>query len=130
MNAVEDEDDYIDCKNPFKFVPSDICDDAASSDSSGDAEDMKEPEDEAYPPDLAAIEWQLSKGAKGHLHLACTHDTCGRSLRGQSHGVGLSQAFSLRMKWSPRCFAGLPKHAQAWWRGLPVEHAGTSDEEG
>ena len=129
MHVETDEDDYIDERNPFKSYADDIVEDGASSASSAASDDGANAEDETYPPELAEIEWQISKGCKGHIHLACTHNTCGRTLRCPTQGRGLSQAYSSQLKWSPRCFAGLSKHAQAWWKDIPVEHEADSGEE-
>ena len=86
---------------------------APSSDS--DASDGGDAEDEAYPPELAKLEWQLSSGSKGCLHLVVKGQlVCGRVLRRPELGRGLSEATSAGRPWSPRCKAKLPVSALQW----------------
>ena len=50
----------------------------------------KQAEDEVYPAETAAINWQLATGKHGRLHLECSHGlACGRELRRPVSGKGL-----------------------------------------
>ena len=62
-----------------------------------------------------ALEWLLSKGKTGRLHIAgdseclgeCGVTRCGRNLRSLEAGQGVEAALATRRKFSPRCYAAL-----------------------
>jgi len=64
------------------------------------------------------INWQLSQGKKGCLHLTGEdpdYTQCGRCLKGPKTGLGIANAASTGAKWSPRCFQALSSQAcEAW----------------
>ena len=90
----------------------------SSSDSDSDASDNDpEAEDEPYPHALHFIEWQLSKGNNGMLHLKGIDGlACGRHLHSPEEGTSVSWASQTGRRWSPRCWLALPTSARDWWR--------------
>ena len=87
---------------------------SASEDSDEDQDAAAE--DEIFPAETAKLNWQLSSGKHGRLHLLdglCLH--CSRVLRRPEEGRGLSQALATGRLWSPRCWAALSPAAQQWW---------------
>ena len=68
---------------------------------SQDASDKdSDPEDEIYPAQFAKINWALSQGKAGHLHLgSCGDFSCDRRLRMPEVGQGLSEALATNKQW-------------------------------
>ena len=110
-----------------KAVGGDEEDSSSASISSLEVEDTAEPAandddelDELYPQSLAKLEWQISTGKKGCVHIV-NHDlslACGRTLKCPETGVGLSQAYSSGRPMSPRCFNAMSKAAKRWWKDI------------
>ena len=65
----------------------------------------------------ADIQWQLSQGKKGCLHLVIGDAglRCGRNLRHPELGLGLKDALATGKDWSPRCKAALLDDEKKWW---------------
>ena len=65
------------------------------------------------------VEWLLSKGQKGCLHIKAGLDTsltlCGRTLRLPENGQGMQLALQCSREWSPRCKASLSSQQKHWW---------------
>ena len=90
---------------------------SSSSSSSDDSERaVRDWRGKELIPELASLERALSKTAKGRLHLKCVDGLCcGRNLHGAEHDSGIANAASTLRKWSPRCYARLPKVAKTCW---------------
>ena len=95
---------------------------SSDSDDSSDTSLSGSQSEEESGADEDSIEWLLSQGKKGHLHLLATDNTsdgwltrCNRQLVSPEYGLGISQAATTDHMWSPRCFAKLPPILQKWW---------------
>ena len=76
--------------------------------------------DEPYPQELSTLQWKISTGKKGCVHII-TEDgvlACGRSLTGPDEGLGLSRAYNSGRPISPRCFKALSSAGQRWWKDI------------
>ena len=73
-------------------------------------------EDEMYPPCLSFIEYRVSSGKKGCVHIVTNGAlACGRTLKDPVCGIGLVKAFNSGRPLSPRCMAALSRAAKDWW---------------
>ena len=76
--------------------------------------------DEPYPQELSTVQWKISTGKRGCVHIM-TEDgilACGRVLKSPDEGLGLSQAFQAGRPISPRCFRALSRAGQRWWKDI------------
>ena len=91
------------------------CPPRTSTDSGNDA-----------PPE---VQWLLSKGKKGHLHLRDTCGgegarvltLCGRKLADPEEGSGMACARMTSAEWPPRCWARLLRASMKCWAGVAEE---------
>eukprot|EP00435_Cladocopium_sp_Y103_P072039 s1255_g39.t1 len=98
--------------------------DSSTSDTDSDSSSVDTVANEAA--DSSEVQWLLSKGPKGHLHICKPlqlqtkrwHTQCNRGLKDPDIGVGLEDAFSTGRQWSPRCFSSLPKQLQNIWQDM------------
>ena len=107
----EPEDDTSSCSSTSSFW---------KGDSAPPAPDEDDEIDEPYPQELSIVQWKISTGKKGCVHIL-TKDgvlACGRTLRGPDEGVGLSQAYNSGRPISPRCFKALSSAGQRWWKDI------------
>jgi hypothetical protein len=90
-------------ESPSNHSPSNSSEAPSASDVSCDEEDFEE------------IAWLQAIGKKGHLHLLGEVDKdsirsrCGRKLHRPDPGHGVEEAIGTGAKWSPRCYAHLPR---------------------
>jgi len=93
---------------------------SASSDSSESSGLAAEDDKDDFPLLESQICWQLSKGAKGCLHVNHPEDewktACGRSLYMAERGLGKEAALSTGRSWSPRCWKALQDDTRDWWK--------------
>ena len=92
-------------QSPTSSASSDSDSDSSESVSTGSTEQT----------DSSNVQWVLSKGRKGHLHLCRPlqlqvkrwRTMCNRGLCTPDLGTGLEDAFSTGKAWSPRCYQTL-----------------------
>ena len=99
--------------------PNDSQSSSSSEDTSLDdtASDNEEVCDAKDSPEQ--VEWLLSKGKKGCLHIRTDRDSpltlCGRTLRLPENGQGMELALQCNRQWSPTCKASLSSQQKSWW---------------
>ena len=94
------------------------CGSPSSSSDSSSSDNESNAEDEPHPVSFNALSWELSSGTKGRLHLRSLdldRLCCSRTLHRPESGTGLAWACQTGRRWSPRCWASLPKEARGWW---------------
>ncbi len=90
-----------------------------SSSSSSGSSASEELSDNVSESEVERVQWLLSAGKRGHIHLMGEGrdksgrwlTQCSRKLHNPQMGVGLAEAESTAMPWSPRCKAKLPAAA-------------------
>ena len=91
-----------------------------STDSSDSDSDLASSFSEADPPQADVLDWQMSRGSKGCLHIrdSCERrkTACGRQLFMAEEGTGLDSALATGRSWSPRCWNSLTSSEKLWWR--------------
>ena len=99
---------------------------STSSTDSDDSESDSGSSCSGSPSTVQEVQWLLSKGRQGHLHLCkplhlqttrC-FTRCNRGLRDPEVGVGFVDAFSAGKPWSPRCFQALSPDLQKAWENM------------
>eukprot|EP00439_Symbiodinium_sp_Y106_P041843 s864_g5.t1 len=98
----------------------------SSSSSSSSSPTSDSDGESTVDTDPSEVQWLLSKGCKGHLHLCKPlalqskrwHTVCNRGLSMPEVGKGLEDALDTGRHWSPRCFRALPSACQARWQEM------------
>ena len=111
----------VQASTPTKVKSMSPASSSSESDSNSSATDSSS--DSSADPicaDEDQIEWQLSKGKKGHLHIVDTDNPectlCGRHLAQPEIGKGMTNAMATGHQWSPRCLSKLhPEVYQKWF---------------
>ena len=90
--------------------------DTVISESSDTSESDEDDHVESHP---LGIDWLMSKGAQGCLHIASESEigitSCGRRLRFPEEDLGMQRALETGRSWSPRCFSKLTEAQRKWW---------------
>ena len=106
-----EEDDASSCTSSSSFWG-----EGEAAPAKTDLDDIDEP----YPQELAEVNWKISTGKRGCVHILLEDGSlaCGRNLKLPDEGSGLSQAFQSGRPISPRCFKALSKAGQRLWKDI------------
>ena len=119
-NTVWQESHISDMKISEMDEPSDFPSNGDDGSDSVDSEvsSSSEASEAAVDPSLSELVWQLSKGARGRLHLIRDCElACGRQpLHRPEGGSGISEALASGSTWSPRCYRALTQPVRMWWK--------------
>jgi len=96
------------------------CTSAPSDDSHSSSTSSSSSESSNSEPSTDQVEWILSKGACGRLHIADLLEgdgrtACGRCLARPQIGTSIQLALSTDKQWSPRCFKLLKDADRSEW---------------
>ena len=104
---------------PTKARPPSPVSSSSGSDRSSSVDSSSESSAAPIVENDDLLEWQLSGGKKGHLHLVNADDPnktmCGRRLHNPEIGKGIEAARKTGRSWSPRCLAHLSPSIYERW---------------
>ena len=96
--------------------PPSLEDEASDDQESSGASSGSDSDDSVSDFDDPPVEWSLSRGQKGHLHLHVEGGlACCRTLSLPEQGSGIRGAWASGRQWSPRCQKALPPRLAKWW---------------